>query len=74
MKALITGGSSGIGKDMAIYLSEKNIDLILVGRNISALNTVKEKCKTNVKIIANKITKYIILLINLFFKIFLFSF
>lgn len=51
MKALITGGSSGIGRDMALYLSEKGIDLIIVGRNIDALNSVKEKCKTNVKVI-----------------------
>ena len=28
MKALITGASSGIGKDMAKYLATKNIDLI----------------------------------------------
>ena len=51
MKALITGGSSGIGKDIALYLSDKGIDLIIVGRNIDALNSVKEKCKTNVRII-----------------------
>lgn len=51
MKALITGGSSGIGRDMAYYLSNKGIDLILVGRNIDALNSVKDKCKTNVEVI-----------------------
>ena len=51
MKALITGGSSGIGRDIAYYLSSKGIDLIIVGRNINALNSVKEKCKTNVEII-----------------------
>ena len=51
MKALITGGSSGIGKDMSYYLSSKGIDLIIVGRNIDALNSVKEKCKSNVRVI-----------------------
>lgn len=51
MKALITGGSSGIGRDMSYYLSNKGIDLILVGRNIDALNSVKDKCKTNVEVI-----------------------
>lgn len=51
MKALITGGSSGIGRDMAYYLSSKGIDLIIVGRNTNALNKVKEECKSNVEII-----------------------
>lgn len=51
MKALITGASSGIGRDMAFYLSSKGIDLILVGRNIDALNSVKDKCKTDVLVI-----------------------
>lgn len=50
MKALITGGSSGIGRDMAYYLSNKGVDLILVGRNIDALNSIKDKCKTNVEV------------------------
>ena len=33
MKALITGASSGIGLDMARYLSTKKWELILVARN-----------------------------------------
>ena len=51
MKALITGASSGIGKDMAIYLGEKGFDLILVARNKQRLEEVKKKIKTNVEII-----------------------
>ena len=51
MKALITGASSGIGKDMAIYLGEKGYDLIIVGRNIERLQEVKAQVKTNVEII-----------------------
>ncbi len=51
MKALITGASSGIGKDMSLYLSDRGVDLIIVGRNINALKTLKKMCKTNVEII-----------------------
>lgn len=51
MKALITGASSGIGKDMAIYLSEKGYDLIIVGRNQERLEEVKNNVKTNTDII-----------------------
>lgn len=50
MKAIITGGSSGIGRDMAYYLSSMGYDLILVGRNKDKLNEVKNNIKTKVKI------------------------
>lgn len=43
MKALITGGSSGIGRDIAIELSKKGYDIILVARNEEKLKNVKEK-------------------------------
>jgi NAD(P)-dependent dehydrogenase (short-subunit alcohol dehydrogenase family) len=48
---LITGASSGIGREMAIYLSQ-NYNLILHGRNLDRLNIVLEKCdpKNNHKI------------------------
>lgn len=51
MKALITGASSGIGKEMAIYLGQKGIDLILVAREEDKLQEVQKQIKTNSEII-----------------------
>ncbi len=51
MKALITGASSGIGRDMARYLDTLNIDLILVARRKDRLEELKKELKSNVKII-----------------------
>ena len=43
MKALITGASSGIGKEMAYYLASLGHDLILVARREDKLNELKNK-------------------------------
>ncbi len=56
MKALVTGASSGIGKDMAIYLSELGYDLILVARNRDKLEAVQQKLKTKSKIIVTDLS------------------
>ena len=51
MKALITGASSGIGYQMAKYLSELGHDLILVARDKKKLQEIQEELKTETKII-----------------------
>ena len=51
MKAIITGASSGIGKDMAKYLSELGYDLVLVARREERLKELKNKLKTNVEVV-----------------------
>ena len=52
MIALITGASSGIGRDMAKILSNKGYDLIIVARNMEGLNELKEELNTNVEVIS----------------------
>lgn len=51
MKALITGASSGIGYEMAKYMSSLGYDLILVARDIKRLEQIKEELPTKVKVI-----------------------
>ena len=51
MKALITGASSGMGKDMARILSNMDYDLILVARRKERLEDLKKELNTNVTII-----------------------
>lgn len=49
--ALITGASSGIGWDIATLMGEKGYNLILVARNESKLQELKEKFKsTNISV------------------------
>lgn len=44
-KILVTGASSGLGSDIAIYLSECGAQVVLVGRNQERLERTKEKMK-----------------------------
>ena len=56
MKALITGASSGIGRDMARVLAGKGYELVIVARNKEELdklaNELKEKNKVKVEAIS----------------------
>ena len=52
MLALITGASSGMGRDMARILSKRGYDLILVARRRERLLELKKELDTNVTVIA----------------------
>lgn len=52
MKALVTGASGGIGRDIALVLSRMGYDLILVSRDAEKLTKVKKHLKTHVQIIS----------------------
>ena len=45
MKALITGASSGIGRDMARVLAKKGYNLVLVARDELKLNELAEELR-----------------------------
>ena len=51
MKALITGASSGIGRDIARYLSKLGYDLVIVARRKENLEILKKELNTNVEIV-----------------------
>ena len=50
MKVLITGASSGIGKDMARVIAKKADELVLVARNIEKLEEIKKELEKDTKI------------------------
>ena len=57
MRALITGASSGIGREMAYYLGTLGYDLILVARRKKELEKIKKQIPTNVEIYAYDLQK-----------------
>ena len=50
MKVLITGASSGIGKDMARVMAKKADELVLVARNVEKLEEIKKELENDTKI------------------------
>lgn len=50
MKAMVTGASSGIGRDIAIDLAKLGYDLIVVGRDREALESLKDIVSNKVKV------------------------
>ncbi len=57
MKALVTGASSGIGKDLAINLGKLGYEVVLVARKESDLNKVAKLCSTNTEIYVTDLSK-----------------
>ena len=60
MVALITGASSGIGRDMAKILSNLGYDLIVVARRKDLLLKLQEEVKTKLEIIELDLSKEVI--------------
>lgn len=51
MKALITGASSGIGRELAKELSGKGYDLVLAARNTEKLKELQKELRTKTQIV-----------------------
>ena len=57
MVALVTGASSGIGRDIAIELAKRKYDIIAIARNEEALIKLKEEVEKtyNVNVAIEKV-------------------
>ena len=50
MLALVTGASSGIGRDIAREIAKRKYDVIIVARNEKALQELKEELEREYKV------------------------
>ena len=57
MKALITGATSGIGREMAVILAKQGVDLIIASRDTKKMQQIARKLPINVKIITVDLSK-----------------
>ncbi len=58
MKALVTGASSGIGKEIALYLAELGYDLVIVARSTDKLKALSSEIKNvNVQVITADLSR-----------------
>ena len=57
MKALITGATSGIGRDMAMILAKRGIDLIIASRDTKKMTLLAKRLPVNVKIVTVDLSK-----------------
>ena len=57
MLALVTGASSGIGREIARYLASQNIDLILVARRLDRLQALQKEFSVNCEVITCDLSK-----------------
>ena len=57
MKALITGATSGIGRDMASILAKQGIDLIIASRDTKKMQALAKRLPVNVKIVTVDLSK-----------------
>jgi len=57
MKALVTGATSGIGRDMAILLAKQGIDLIIASRDTKKMQALAKRLTVNVKTVTVDLSK-----------------
>ena len=50
MKALITGATSGIGRDMAVLLAKQGIDLVIASRDTYKMKKLARRLPVTVKL------------------------